>query len=196
MSSPEEPAATSLISLRGPTTTHSPSSTVPGFTPPSTAWLSKAWYVTHSTLPMWKKSRNVSITYKPLPPSSGSDAAPRLDDLVTYQGLSSDKIKRVEGIDTPAAPGAWNWRGSGWLKIASSHWEILGYGGEEGGDQWVVTYFAKTLFTPSGVDVYSSRKEGLSQLMIEAIKQSLKAVDAEEVKKLAGEIFVVKSDYY
>jgi len=80
--------------------------------------------------------------------------------------------------------------------IASSHWEVLGYGGEEGGDQWVVTYFAKTLFTPAGIDVYSKRKEGLGKELLEEILGALKTVEDPVVKKLAGDVFVVKSDHY
>lgn len=189
----------SIITLRAPTTsavgTATSSSTT--FKPPPLPWLMGTWHVTHSTLPMWKKSRNVAITYKTL--SSDSDL--RLDDSVTYQGLSSDKVNTISGIDTPAGPGAWNWRGRGWLIIASSHWEILGYGGGEGeelgngnGEQWVVTYFAKTLFTPSGIDIYSRRKEGLNEETVETIKQALGRVDSEVVRSLVGEMFEVKSD--
>jgi hypothetical protein len=80
--------------------------------------------------------------------------------------------------------------------IASSHWEILGYGGEEGGDQWVVTYFAKTLFTPAGIDVYSRRKEGLGKEILEQVLAALKSVEDPVVKCLSNEVFVVKSDHY
>jgi hypothetical protein len=154
-------------------------------------WFLGTWHVTHSTLPMWKKARNVAITYKPL----ASDPT-RLDDLVTYQSLSAPKLKSVSGTDTPAGAGCWNWRGNGWLMIASSHWEVLGYGDEEGEGEgrWVVTYFAKTLFTPAGIDVYSRRKEGLGVRTVEAVKEALGRVESEVVRKLVGEIFVVKSD--
>ncbi|KAL8690800.1 MAG: hypothetical protein Q9218_003849 [Villophora microphyllina] len=134
---------------------------------------------------MWKSKRNVSIRYTPLPPSSSSELIPRLDDLVSYQTLNSDKVKTVEGIDTPSSSssgGEWDWRGKGWLKIASSHWEVLGWGDSEDGNQWVVTYFAKTLFTPAGVDVYSRRKEGLSEGSVEAVIRELgrSVVDVED----------------
>jgi hypothetical protein len=140
---------------------------------------------------MWKKARNVAITYKPL-----SSDVNKLDDLVTYQSLTSEKVKRVSGIDTPAGPASWNWRGNGWLMIVSSHWEVLGYGDESGGHggQWVVTYFAKTLFTPAGVDIYSRRKEGLRVETVENIRKALGVVEDEGVRKLAKEIFLVKSD--
>lgn len=71
---------------------------------------------------------------------------------------------------------------------------MLGYGGEEGEEQWVVTYFAKTLFTPAGIDVYSRRKEGLSAATLEGIKEALKALDAESLRVLAGQLFEIKSD--
>jgi hypothetical protein len=149
------------------------------------------WYVTHSTLPRWKKARNVSITYKPL-----SSDANKLDDLITYQSLTGENVKRVAGVDAPVGPGSWHWRGNGWLMIASSRWEILGYGDESGGEgsQWVVTYFAKTLFTPAGIDIYSRRKEGLGVETVQSIRKALGEVEDEVVRKLAGDLFSVKSD--
>lgn len=79
--------------------------------------------------------------------------------------------------------------------IASSHWEVLGFGDEGDGEgRWVVTYFAKTLFTPAGIDVYSWRKEGLGQGTVERIKEALGRVESEAVRKLVRELFVVKSD--
>jgi hypothetical protein len=147
---------------------------------------------------MWKKARNVSISYSALASSSGPD---KLDDLVTYQPLSGDKVKTIRGTDTPAGPGAWNWRGNGWLVIVGSHWEVLGWGEEEAegeGDgeagKWVVTYFARTMFTPAGIDIYSRRKERLREGTLEKVKEALGKVDAEVVRGLVGSIFEVKSD--
>ncbi|KAL8891279.1 MAG: hypothetical protein Q9215_001692 [Flavoplaca cf. flavocitrina] len=153
---------------------------------------------------MWKSKRNVRITYTPLPAPSA-----QVDNLVRYQTLTSSKEKRVEGIDTPSAGakgGEWDWRGKGWLKVASSHWEVLGWGDlgsdpmlEDGkaegeGNQWVVTYFAKTLFTPAGIDVYSRRKEGVGRELLERIKDELGGSGDAAVKKLAGEVFEVVRD--
>lgn len=94
---------------------------------PSLGFLEGTWHVLHSTLPMWKSKRNVRITYTRLEPSSPSIAAEntdRLDDVVTYQGLDSEKEHRIHGVDS--ASGAigttdtWDWRGKGWLMIAST----------------------------------------------------------------------------
>jgi hypothetical protein len=148
---------------------------------------------------MWKSKRNVIITYNLLPPTSPSiaqEATDKLDDIVSYQSLDSEKTKIVKGIDTASTrdSGAWDWRGRGWLMIASSHWEVLGYGDLEEGQQWAVTYFAKTLFTPAGVDVYSRTKEGLSEAVIAGIKEALTAVDHPGVKTLTEGLVVVKRD--
>lgn len=124
--------------------------------------------------------------------------------------MGSKSLKTVRGVDKPfdvpntsatkegdgegeVASMAYHWRGKGWLMIASSKWEILGWGDEEGtGNRWVVTYFAKTLFTPAGVDVYS-RDGALTPQMVEGIKEALKGLGGD-VKGLAGELFEIGMD--
>lgn len=69
---------------------------------------------------------------------------------------------------------------------------MLGYGAEEGG--WAVTYFAKTLFTPAGVDIYSKEKGGLSEGLLRRIKDDLKKIEDESFRKIVGGIFAVKHD--
>lgn len=178
------------LSFRAPSTCKEQSSSSTNFTAPDVSFLQGTWLVTHSTLPMWKNNRNVAITYTSL-----ESNAEVLDDLVEYQPLASDKHKRVQGVDTPdaATPGAYNWRGSGWLKIASSHWQVLGYGDDDGG--WAVTYFQKTLFTPAGIDVYARRKGGLSHELLERIKSEISAVKDDDFAKLAGSMFEIKHNW-
>ncbi|MCJ1364702.1 hypothetical protein MMC16_003817 [Acarospora aff. strigata] len=163
------------------------------FNPPPLDWLLGTWHVAHSTLPMWKSKRNVRIAYSALSPAA--NGADRLDDLVSYQALKADKIKTVHGVDTASGKdsGAWDWRGRGLLAIASSHWEVLGSGGT-GDERWVVTYFAKTLFTPSGVDIYSRSKSGLSAGLVAGIREALNALEDSDLKRLAAEIFEITSD--
>ena len=181
-------AAPSPLTFRAPSA--SPSTTKgTTFTPPSMDFLSGPWHVTHSTLPMWKSNKNVVITYKPLPSPPGS-----IDDLVTYNPLSSSKQKTVRGVDTPDATvsAKYQWRGKGLLKIASSQWEVLGHGEEEGG--WMVTYFQKTLFTPAGIDVYSRGKGGLSEGLMERIREAMRTVQEEGFRKLEKGIFEIKHE--
>ncbi|KAJ4374766.1 hypothetical protein N0V83_001842 [Neocucurbitaria cava] len=196
-----------MVTLRAPSSLPAtePSPSIP---PPELSWLLGSWNVTHSTLPMWKKSRNVQIKYTPVAGTSPL----QIDDIVTYQSLSATKIKTVHGVDKPfevpnTAPAttggeaggvqvssmAYRWRGKGLLAVASSKWEILGHGDEQGtGNSWVVTYFAKTLFTPAGVDLYS-RKGNLTPETVESIKAGLAGLGGD-VAKLAGELFEVKMD--
>ena len=142
---------------------------------------------------MWKSNKNVTITYTPL---DGADGA--WDNLVKYQSITSptlsDKWKTVEGIEKPdpSIPSAWNWRGKGWLKIASSHWEVLGHGEEEEG--WVVVWFQKTLFTPAGIDVLARRREGLSEGLMGRVRGEMGKVDDGGFKEQAEKIFGVKHD--
>ena len=83
--------------------------------------------------------------------------------------------------------------------IASSHWECLGFGdvfddGSGGGSQWMVTYFAKTLFTPAGIDIYSRKKEGLPQSTVDQILNALRRFGVGEITELVASIFPIPQD--
>lgn len=179
----------SAITLRTATKYNSKSAASTSFRAPDLEWLEGTWSVTHSTLPMWRKAKNVRITYKIIPPANVSSLT-LLDDEVTSEPIARSLLpqpKSIRGIDTPDGEGAWNWRGRGWLKIASSHWELLGWG-ERGGEKWAVTWFAPSMFTPAGVDIYSSEKEGMSEGLYNDI---VKALEGLETKELAD---LVKAD--
>ena len=66
------------------------------------------------------------------------------------------------------------------------------------GADWVVTYFAKTLFTPKGMDIYSRSSRGLSTQMIDDIKKALQQIGEEnndkEFIQLVNSIFPVAGD--
>lgn len=132
------------------------------------------------------------ITYAPYKPIPGAN-----DNLVEYEKKNGKGgVKTVVGIEKPdpVIPGAWTWRGKGLLAIASSHWEVLGWGerplpggeeGEGGIERWAVTWFAPTLFTQEGVDIYSDRKEGLSKETAEEVIKVLKDLkDAPKVVEM------------
>lgn len=166
-----------------------PSKYSPAKTEPATQtttpieWFIRTWTVTHSTLSMWRTARNVRITYKTLPPRP--DGRMRIDDLVEYEPSNqAGVLKSVAGIDTQSPDGdGWDWRGKKWLFFVSSHWEVLGSGEEKTADgeteRWAVTWFAPTLFTKEGLDIYSDRKEGLSEATYQKIDEALKNLDAK-----------------
>jgi hypothetical protein len=160
---------------------------------PDLEWLTRTWTVTHSTLAMWRSARNVRITYSRL--AAKSDMRPRLDDVVEYEptsGKGAGSLKRVEGVDTQGDAGTgWDWRGKGMLFFVTSHWEILGWGEADAPDgskeKWVVTYFAPTVFTKEGVDIYTDRKEGLSEATYARIMDALKALDTQHVVDMVSQ---------
>lgn len=92
--------------------------------------------------------------------------------------------RSIKGIDTSDGEGGWNWRGRGWLKVASSHWEVLGWG-EKGDERWVVTWFAPSLFTPAGLDIYCNKKEGISAELYKEVEAALESLEAKELAELA-----------
>ncbi|KZV70675.1 hypothetical protein PENSPDRAFT_734559 [Peniophora sp. CONT] len=156
------------------------------------------WYVTHSTLPMWKSKKDVTITYSPL-----AGDATRFDDVVEYRSLSSSPEKKrtqIVGVDTLVAPEGkpsvrFKWRGRGWLVIASSQWQLLGYGNggteSEDGPAWAVTFFEKTMFTPAGLDIYARTAAGLPDELVDQIKSGLTSLGGQ-VGDLAGQIFALE----
>ena len=170
-----------------------PSTSTDDYPKPTVEFMTGTWHVTHSTLPMWKSNRNVIITYKPL--ATIVNGAAQLEDTVKYQPLNSDKVKTILGVDTYSATAfsGWDWRGKGWMKMITSHWEMIGHGELDGGAQWAVTYFAKTMFTPAGIDIYTKSKEGLPTGVIDGLKHTLLTMD-EPLKALAADIFEVRSD--
>jgi hypothetical protein len=125
---------------------------------------------------------------------------PNLDDLVEYQSKPGNKPSSVRGVSRVAdvdglEPGlAFSWRGKGWLMIASSKWEILGWG-EDDGVAWVVTYFSKTIFTPAGIDVYCRDSKGLKPETLVRVREALKRMDIGGIQKLEDELFPVPADW-
>ncbi|KAK3941724.1 hypothetical protein QBC46DRAFT_91590 [Diplogelasinospora grovesii] len=181
-------SAPTAVNLRLPSK-YSATASQDAFTSPPVDWLTGTWMVTHSTLSMWRTARNVRITYAPLPAPTSTNTRSsvlRIDDLVEYEASSGKGgVKNVTGIDTASSPtdtGRFTWRGKGWLFFVTSKWEVLGWGERDtpdgGREKWAVTWFAPTLFTKEGVDIYSDRKEGGSKELVEEIVQGLKQLDA------------------
>ncbi|KAK4167440.1 hypothetical protein QBC43DRAFT_141996 [Cladorrhinum sp. PSN259] len=191
--------------MASPITLRLPSSYTAGNSPqtialPTLDFLIRTWCVTHSSLPMWRSARNVRITYGALPNSSSPPAPTKVSDLVEYESKSpnllTSGVNRIRGVDTASGPasdtGSWDWRGSGLLFFVTSHWEILGSGerdlndGSGGKERWVVTWFQKTVFSAEGVDVYSDRKEGLSEGLKADVLAALRELEPQ-LKSLVKE---------
>lgn len=60
----------------------------------------------------------------------------------------------------------------------------------------MVTWFAASMFTPAGVDVYSSEKEGMSEGLYNDIVQALHALEVKELVDLVkADMKEVKIEY-
>lgn len=111
------------ITLRSPAEYNPKLSSSTQFVHPSNEWMEGTWSVTHSTPPMWRKARNVRITYKILPKAT-DDLPDTLDDEVTSEPAAWSLMpqrKSIKGIDTSDGKGGWDWRGKWMLRVASSH---------------------------------------------------------------------------
>ncbi|CAI4217236.1 unnamed protein product [Parascedosporium putredinis] len=161
------PSDSAAVHIRAPRQ-YKPAQAAESSSSPPLEWLHRSWTVTHSTLKR---------------------------DLVAYQSKGSTKVKTVSGADTAVAAGggdltAWNWRGSGLLKPISCPWEMIGWGervdAEGRTEKWAVTWFAKTLFTEEGLDVYTDRREGMSEELEGLILAALATVGVEPLQQLVA----------
>ncbi|BGO94302.1 hypothetical protein NBRC10512_002752 [Rhodotorula toruloides] len=157
---------------------HQPNSTAPSLAPAQVPYdrLLGTWRVVASTLPLWKNKRDVTITYTRI----DGEEETTFDDLVKFSKQSA-KIGssqwEVKGVDR---------RGKGWLKISTSHWQLLGYSlspsspaATSDAPEWVVTYFSSTLFTPAGLDVYARTPTALSDDFVDDIVRKLEEMGGE-----------------
>ncbi len=118
-------------------------------------------------------------------------------DLVTYQALTSEKLRTLQGVNTHSESedeGAWHWRGTGWVKVVSNNWEILGLGSGEIGNEegWIVIQTQRSFFTPAAIHVYSRKKEQLPEDMWGNLKAAL--MEREDLKDLVQSMFDVQHD--
>ena len=112
------------------------------------------WYVTRTSLPLWRRLDNPSVTYAPLPDGRVVD---------TVRATAGGRPRLIVGLDRPLHPspghgpdgeGRFEWRGLAFpTRFTPSRWEVLAH--DPAGAEWAVTVFAPTPFTPAGLDVYT-----------------------------------------
>ncbi|KAG8954663.1 histidinolphosphatase [Tulasnella sp. 424] len=175
--------------------------------------LMESWAVVASTLPLWKNRKNVTITYQP---KEGGGAASDFLDIIEFNNVKSDPKKpptKIVGADKNENPTAletddsqsseenaakFKWRGKGPLAISSSKWQILGYFLAEDparrDEDWVVTYFGKTLFTPAGLDIYVRSPKVFSREKVQRLIKACQRNEDETVRKVAADFFEIPRD--
>jgi len=192
---------------------HSPDSTNKVFQPSIFPYdrLMTSWAVAASTLPLWKSRKNVTITYDPI---EGTPCSESFLDVVEFNNVKSpvgkppskivgvDKLeKNPHGAESPDAEVngvKFMWRGKGFLAISTSHWQILGYSlSDDPGrkqEDWIVTYFGSTMFTPAGLDIYVREPKVWDEVKIRKLVQACQQNEDPTVQGVARDFFVVPRD--
>lgn len=135
--------------------------------------LKGTWFIAQTSLPMWRKRQQPSVTYAPLPDGRV------LDTVQFWQGGRSHLIM---GVDSAQVDGSYHWRGLSLLtRLVVSRWRVLA-----AGDGWAITHFSRTPFTPAGVDVYS-RTPTLTPRQQREVNVTL--LDWPEVRAYLPELF-------
>lgn len=183
-----------LLPLRLPSTSQSSNNSASAvFCPlPTIDQISGLWFITRTSVAFWKDKRNATVTFTQVK----SNTSGALDNLAIYQTLSSDNLKSVHGTDRPSQnnPGTFDWRGNGWLSIASSRWEILRYGVEGNGGAWLLVHTQASIFTSEGFILYSRKKEILQSDVQMTLEGRLAEYQPGHLKELVVAMFEVKQD--
>ncbi|MEJ1921919.1 hypothetical protein [Microbacterium sp. KHB019] len=106
----------------------------------SDAMLQGTWHVVTTSLSMWQRRSEPSITYAPLPDG-------RISDTVLSRGRRGWSV--IAGIDEQQPDGSFVWRGVQPLTLlVRSRWRVLLHD-----EPFASIRFARTPFTAAGVDV-------------------------------------------
>jgi len=192
---------------------HKPDSTNKVFQPSTFPYdrLMTSWAVVASTLPLWKSRKNVTITYDPIEETPCSES---FLDTVEFNNVKSpvgkppskivgvDKLESnpqgSESTDDELNGVKFMWRGKGLLAISSSHWQILGYFLSDDPvrkqEDWVVTYFGSTLFTPAGLDIYVREPKVWDETKIRKLIEACQQNEDPTVQGVAQDFFMVPRD--
>jgi len=196
---------------------HKPSSAHPAFAPESFPYdrLMESWAVLATTLPLWKGRKNVTITYSPIEGSSPSDS---FLDTVAFNNVKSPVGKepsKIVGVDrnekVPPQAGSdqtedvnvvngvrFTWTGKGLLSLTSSKWQILGYflasDPNRRDEDWVVTYFGSTLFTPAGLDIYVRNPKVFDREKVRKIIEACKKNEDPTVAQKSEAFYEIPRD--
>tara|TARA_R110002124_G_scaffold75917_2_gene203514 strand:+ start:196 stop:717 length:522 start_codon:yes stop_codon:yes gene_type:complete len=109
------------------------------------AKLPGAWTLRATNFPMWVDGtrHNPEFSYESV---EGDELT--LTDTVSYTTRTGE-VKTIIGTDRLRGD-EFVWRGQGWLKVLTSHWQVVG--ADDNFDTMVLR-FSKSRLTPAGIDV-------------------------------------------
>lgn len=152
---------------------------------------------------MWQDNKHsITITYT----VEDSGDAHKVHDLAGWQTEKSDSVSSTRGFSTPSdaqeSCRIYNWRGSGWLRMISTRWEIVGVGvahvdignigvdedgrtGTERDPAVLVTFVQKTLFSPQALSIYVKREHfhtDKQEAILTVVKGALQDLSCEALQ--------------
>lgn len=136
--------------------------------------LGGTWHIVATTFPMWLNGKRTTPTF------TYTRRGGVLEDDVSFR--SRGKSKHIRGVDTPTGSTSFERRGKGLLKVVSSQWQVTHLSDDR---SWAVIEFARTRFTPAGVDVIT-RADTPDAATWRAMDEVLAHLGKASVQRLAG----------
>jgi hypothetical protein len=129
------------------------------------------WYLIRSSNNIWKDKRNVRMNY--------TAAGPHIEDRAFYQPLNSDVFKSIDGRDTADEDGVglYTWQGKGWLRVASTRWEILSFTSRPNNGDWMLVFSHKTIFAGAAANLMCRNQQGPSESDLKHISNWIPQVE-------------------
>ena len=144
---------------------------------PTSEQLVGQWYMTASSSGFWQEKHSACLTYQASTATPGA-----LDDVTTFFLAGATQPSTTKGVNSPSAagPGIYDWRGSGWLRMIRTSWEVVGWGAlkndKDEGELVLVTLAQKTMFSSRALSIYWRKKDGMDAEKIQAVAAALKAL--------------------
>ncbi len=147
--------------------------------------MSGKWFIQKTSLDFWLNRFSPTVTY------TIEETLPEFKILDEVRYLNKRGVaKEVVGYDVAkrAINGQFMWQAKPWfLRFLKSEWGVVAH--DEESDDWAVTYFSKTAFTPEGMDIYS-RSEVLGEDKYQEILQKISNVGF--LKPYIGQLYQTK----
>ncbi|KAI5855029.1 hypothetical protein GGS23DRAFT_470595 [Durotheca rogersii] len=166
------------------------------------------WHMIASSSTMWQdRKSSITVTY-----SATADGADGRDfyDVAAWSADNSSKQHSTKGLSCPAAAYSgyvYAWRGTGWLRLITTRWEVVGLGvvshrseadGADGADVEdddrgdgavvLVTFVQKTTFSPPALSVFI-RQEHLNGTQEEnVVKRVVAELKSQGMESLHAEV--------
>ncbi|KAF1950128.1 hypothetical protein CC80DRAFT_244563 [Byssothecium circinans] len=146
----------------------------------------KPWNMVYATHAANLALRN--FQYDPTP--IANDAHSRINDLSSFQIPGNDTVFTSYGIDTPLSPNndVLSYQGTGIISAATSLYSLNAWGCDANGTPYYVNYAtaSESTNTPAGIDIMSTRDDGMDLATFNVIKKKLIALGNAEVAAMAN----------